>query len=427
MEFVKKNLFLIICGVVVLLALVALWWPLGSYADSLRADMTDRLGQVTAAQHLITPIRIAANSIGNYPVIQEVIDKRKEITAQMKDQTAQISSMAAEKNQVGRVTQRDGRLVALIGGQVADTDAYHFKSQYGDVFPRWLTQLTDIRRPALDTIGTLPPLKQLQDGAQPPLATDIQKLWDDRQADIRAREGNVPGAVQNGNGQQSGGTPDPQFVRDQVNARANGILMYVDAGAFHRLAFLDGPAAPDENQMASALVESWVGQDVVNAIAATNTGANVNENVIKRLKSVVVGSGSLFASGTPNASGLDPSKSMTGRVNNDRFYVSNVTITIVATPTAVNQFINSLYLQSNAYTVLNVSEATVDPFEAAGNGYIYGSTDVVTATITTEALFFKDWTTSIFPPTFAATAGGGAPAGQPGFGQPTPGQDQGDR
>ena len=94
---------------------------------------------------------------------------------------------------------------------------------------------------------------------------------------------------------------------------------------------------------------------------------------------------------------LDLTKTMTGRMSNSQYDVVLMNIVVDINPAYENQFIDTLYRQNNGYTVINVTTKTVDPFDAAGNGYLYGNTQVVHLDILVEGLLFRSWTLPIMP------------------------------
>jgi hypothetical protein len=178
--------------------------------------------------------------------------------------------------------------------------------------------------------------------------------------------------------------------------------------------------ATNEGQIFEQLVDCWLQADVVSAIDALNSrvleklppeSQNVSASPIKRLIHITVGSGpnagsALFLAADRRAgAALDYSKSMTGRAGTDKYDVTTMTIQMDIDPSYINQFIAELYRRNNSYTVLNTKIATVDPFWAASNGYIYGRGQVVTLELDVEAILFRGWTSSIIPPSYKSVMG----------------------
>jgi hypothetical protein len=60
------------------------------------------------------------------------------------------------------------------------------------------------------------------------------------------------------------------------------------------------------------------------------------------------------------------------------------------------QFIASL-AQTNFMTVLKTDIQDVDEYEALQKGYIYGTGDVVRATMLIESLWIREWTSALMP------------------------------
>jgi len=422
MKFVKQNLVPLICGVVVLLFIGAMFWPLGSWQQTLQDQMKDRYVQVAQAKSLITTVTIPGGvTLNNATYEQNVIDAGVKSVDAMHKQNADLIASAAEQNHKGRILMNGNTEVPLLGNTPEPNylpimtsgflaNPQRFKTQYNNMFRYWNLQL----------VG-----KDI--AAVPPSSTDITNAY--------TAEQQAKAKPLNGNPLFAGGTqstaPDAAetlaYERNALSRRAGEIHMYVDSIALQRRDWWSTSAPPNESQIFEALVDSWFQQDVVGAITDINKGSvNVGTSPIKRLEFIRVGvtgpstSGSaptggplFFAAnaaaapppGTPAPTGPDYSHTMTGRTDNDQYDTVLMDIVVDMDPAYQNKFIDALYRKNNGYTVLNIRTTTVDPFDAASTGYLYGDTQVVHLDILVEGLLFRSWTLPIMPNAYRTMLG----------------------
>ena len=153
MKFIKGNLVLLICGLVVVLGLLAwLVWPLPGWQGTLQDAMKERYGQVATANQLITNITIPGGvtlTKATYEanVIEAAVTAQKNMSAQ----ATTIIKKAAEQNQASRVKIINGKSVPFLGTTPEDNylptidrtagEPYGFKVDYEKRFEYWMTTL----------------------------------------------------------------------------------------------------------------------------------------------------------------------------------------------------------------------------------------------------------------------------------------------
>jgi hypothetical protein len=433
MNFVKKNLLPLICGVVILVFIGAIFWPIGSWQAQLQNDMADRAKVIQQAQGGVGKITIpGGESFDRATYEQRIIDAGVKAVQQMDDASKKLVTAAADQNRAGRVmtvqeyhTKFPGNTInngatevqilgyepqanylpVMTSGVLANPQK--FKNLYQQLFPKWNVMLVGTEKVA----------------GLPPTQTDLQAQFD---AQEKARVQPVQGNGMYQGGTAAGGASDPakriEYERGQIAARAASIKMYVDTTALQHQPWFGGAAAPDESKMFYALVDCWFMKDVVAAITDVNKGShNVGESPIKRREAVRVGVGpggaqggsssglflNMGAGAAPPAAtpGGDFTKTMTGRVDNNDYDVCLMEIIVDVDPAYENKFLDALYRTNNGYTVLNIKTDTVDPFDATGNGYLYGGTQVVHLDILVEGLLYRSWTVPIMPDPIRASLG----------------------
>ena len=433
MNFVKKNLVPLICGVVVLLFIGAYYvWPISSWQTQLQTDMAARAAVIGQAQQAVGKITIPGGesfdrATPELPLIQagEMAVKR------MDEASKQLVTRAADQNRAGRVMtaaeyqakfpgmpiNNGATEVPILGYQPEPNylpvmtagvmaNPQKFKTHYVALFTKWNAMLT-----GNDKASGLPP-------SQTELDVGLA-------AQERAKAQPVGGNPMFAGGGATGAT-DPQekikYERQQIAARAASIKMYVDNMALQHREWWAGAAAPNETNMFDAVVDCWFIKDVVKAITDVNQGShNVGESPIKRLWSLRVGVGpggsqggqatGLFLNmgqgGAPVAPppGGDFTRTMTGRVDSNDYDVCLMEIVVDINPAYQNKFLDALYRTNNGYTVLNIKTDVADPFDTTGNGYLYGDTQVVHLDILVEGLLYRSWTVPIMPDAIRASLG----------------------
>ena len=302
MNFVKKNLVPLICGVVVLVFIGAYFWPIGSWQAQLQSDMGDRSKVISQAQGGVAKITIPGGESFDHATYEtRIIEAGEKAVKQMDEASKKLVTAAADQNRSGRVmtageyqakfpgnTINNGATEVPILGDYPEANylpvmtsgvlanPQKFKNHYQALFTRWNATLV-----GKDTVGL------------PPTQTELQVAFD---AQEKAKVAPTAGNPMYNGGAGAGGASDPakkiEYERQQIAARAGSIKMYVDNMALQHRDWWIGAAAPDETKMFDALVDCWFIKDVVKAITDTNQGShNVGESPIKRLEAVRVGVG----------------------------------------------------------------------------------------------------------------------------------------
>ncbi|HVS71218.1 MAG TPA: hypothetical protein VHQ47_08185 [Phycisphaerae bacterium] len=434
MKFVKANLFLLVCGAIVLLALIAIYWPLSFAKAAVTDKATARYNEAQGASALSMKISIPFVKepiVG--PPSQEIIDLKKRIQENVKKQADEITVQAGKDNERGRTTGDPQHPIPLLNGTPeanflpaiklsAGANPQGFKDAYNKVFPVWMAELTgsSVIHPA------------------PPVYNEVSADFERTQHVTASGQG---GAAALNDAKNT-------YIRNEVIRRAQQIRMYVDDEALQKEhEWADRPEPPTADQIFVAIVESWLQKDIVDAISAVNGDSkNVGDSPIKRLERITIGGdggvpggiasgagrGSLFleppnitgtnttASSSTATNGLDPSRTLTGHVGGGSYDTVLVGISLDLDPAYENRFFDELYRRNNGYTVLDVRTAVVDPFDAASNGYLYGKKQVVHIDVLVEALFYRSWTVPLMPAGIQATGGvvGGSNRSMPNSGSP---------
>jgi len=220
---------------------------------------------------------------------------------------------------------------------------------------------------------------------------------------------------------------------------------------------LDVPGEPTRTQVATSMLfdwqwRFWMTEDVLEAIAIANAGAaSVVESPVKRVVQLMVldelpgarggGEGSpgsgFTGDGVPGRRGIDGSdaggegsppppsedaalgpmtidasveapldfaRSFTGRVSNSIYDVRLVELVAVVSTAKLPRLFDAL-ASRNFMTVLDVKLRPADAFDAAGQGYIYGTDPVSEVTLLIETVWLREWTAPFMPGDLRAALG----------------------
>jgi hypothetical protein len=423
MDFVKKNIVSIICGVIAIAAVVAAFVPLGGMVVDVQGQLDksaqthksmQELGNKARQLPIVDPDKAEAETLTAFPS-QKVIDQGKAIVEEMKKQSSAMLAAAIKMNEHKLLVDKS------LPTPPSQFQQYQFRDQYRDL-------LLPV------TMGALPKIATTMKGGVPPTSQDLEK----RKLEIAERitkELLITVAGQATNQQQVQQAINdavaklPQEMRQEM---ANKSLVYVNPDAFDFYQPISGPAAPDPVNIFAAQLALWVQQDVAAAINDANRGAkNVTDAAVKRLIKIQVPAQFVRAAEVPTSGDPDgavnkaPAWSPTGRVSNPLYDVVHFTMQLDVEQARLNQFLRTINT-NRLINVINVNYNAIDAAERLGQGFIYGDKPVINVQVDCEALFMRSWMTPLMPPIVKQSLGiTDQPAGTPpAEGQPQQAADQ---
>jgi hypothetical protein len=265
MAFIKKNILSLICAIVAIAAIVAVFWPISGYFASLQIDADARKTAFTTATGLLRkertlpvldPQSTTPEPLGVFPT-DAVYERGKTATAAIKDEATKMLQLAT-----GLIIHQplvQGALPA--GGTMTATQ-----------FLREYQQLMTF--PAADPTVVPPPLPiSILHAAVPPLDADILARQNQIKTDLtnRLTEKDNQGNPINGADVEAkvddAMTAVPAQMRTAV-ATAN--QMYIAPDAFHINPALTGINPPSTVSMFNGQIGLWLLQDVFTALASAN-------------------------------------------------------------------------------------------------------------------------------------------------------------
>ena len=437
MELVKRNIVSIIFGVIALIALVALFVPLGGMQEEFHATLAKQaqLDQ-NIRQLLSTPRMKPVTTPGGQPEPLEVFPSRtvielaKGVTDDVRNRSVAAMRAAEALNKRDHHPLMAGALPTPANTPVRTG----FRAQYNAcVTPGGKPALLD---PAHPEYGPRNIPDDILKAVKPPTDDEIKwALYNDWKQNYEPRiltspppPGSAPGTV---------GPEIPQhrveiveefrkknekFAETFRSKRSSESPIYLGPGALSPAQNMDPKSntAPSEEDMWYAQVTLWVQQDVALAIAAMNKDSkSVLTSPVKHLGVLDVKQGfamyelpvaeGSYGAAAPAAPALGPDgqplpaasaegeipkfypKAFTGRVCNPMYDVVHFKLVAVVDAQHVRRFLQMLEY-GKFVTVLNVDIKQEDLELRRQQGYDYGSSPVVEVSLTGEALFLREWT-----------------------------------
>jgi hypothetical protein len=393
MDIVKKNFVSILCAVIVLVAIIAVFWPIGGYYDGLRTEVQQRSAVNQQLRSLMTRQRtlpvISLENPEPRPLQQfptpQVITTGKAVMDAVGQQAQRVMDAAVEYN------RRD----LLVPGSLPRTPA-----AVGIDFRRRYTQLLTIGGPTHPNTlagrtlrAGLPPTEQEIRNAIDTLTAQIRRdrLQIDTATGRAINEETVKAEIETAIARL------PDQMRTDVGRRN---LMYIQPDAWDVLtAITNATMAPDSRTVFWAQMGVWLQQDLAEAIARVNENSqNVLEAPIKHLIIVEVneqfvrGGGDPQAGTTVAATGISP----TGRVSNPLYDVMHFDVRMRVAGDKVPVVLQGL-AKNRFVTVLNVNVTPVDSAQALSEGFMYGSEPVVELQLKLEQIFLRAWLEQYMP------------------------------
>lgn len=455
MEIVKKNLISIICGVVALLALVAVFvYPLPGMQEDLQKEVSARQAVASSiaslssatAQMPRTDKEQEPVTIQRFPT-RAVIAAGDEAIKRLQDEAQKIYENAVTMNRKALLWQN-------FLPQPSTSDLSRARPRYRD-----LMNLNN--RPwsqADGWIGKNAPLARTQDGreinvagtmipAEQELATARQR----RESEIRASRTQFGPGGQPANAElvnqevQRALATLTQEVRDQ---RARQGQVYILPDAFSPVVAVMQPQPVESANWVNAYnaqVNLWVHEEFLLGVVQANNRStldparranNVLDAPIKRILKLdiptaiaPVPQGGTPAPGFGGAGAptvelpVNPTEPITpvnlyasGRASNSMYEVVRFTARLHVDAAHLPQTLIDLQ-RSRFLNVTNVKSITpVDSLEQLAAGFVYGQAPVVEVLLECEVLFLRQWLVPFMPPPVKAAI---AAVGQPvdgGFG-----------
>jgi hypothetical protein len=432
MDIVKKNLISIICGVIALLALVAVFvWPLDGYYETLKTKAEDRAkvqGKITTllgktrTVPVFDPNNPTATNLPAFP--SETLIKR--------GKAAQQGVAGTSDNVVNLAIQLNERKLVVPDSLPTPANqpiAIKFRSNLQAALDHLRTD---------ELLAGIPPTSEEFNNR-----ADI--LWKSMQKDIIVVDGQPTNLDQVMARYQDRINKLPDEMKAEMATKNK---MYIDPINVMRVS----PSLPADGNSPSreaiwwSQVAFWITQDVADAIKEVNANsATVTDSPVKNLLALTIpedffppgiaalavqpaavggrGAEAPVEGATPPATGGLPDPTLTlpdgsaqtptKRISNNLFDVVQFKMTLDIEANKIPLFLKTL-ATNRFITVTRMEMNPVDSQLKQILGYVYGPRPVVTLDLDCEALFLRQWTLKYMPPSIRKALGvpdSTAPAG----------------
>lgn len=398
-DILKKNILSIICGVVVIAAVVVYFvyvsgtlYPKLDQAAAQRKSQYETLNNLLNKERNLPVIDLKSSEPVKLPIYPTlpVIEHAKQVTGQLTGQAKLILAQAVEMN-------RHEPLVPGVFPKPSDTAKLTFR----DVYTRYVNN----------------GIKERLNAANPPTVEDVareeQKLWDEKYANqiyyVNGVEANRE-------------VVDQQYLAEVENLRqflekqtAENYRCYLDQTAVTTSeALKEGTASPPDAQVWYAQMALWVQNDLLDSIAALNDRMlksrskdpkdwNIINAPVKHVMRVEVPQGAemYFRITDTSIEGLaagaqDFMSSPTGRTSGPVYDVIKWTLVVKMDARYLPALIQEM-ARGKFVTVHKVDTTSVDTTMARQEGFYYGEAPMIQATLTGEALMLREWTNKLVP------------------------------
>ena len=446
MEVVKRNMYSIICGIVAIIAVVLVFYPLGGWFETLQGKLNESASDYSSINSLLGKEHTAPDvdinnaeqrKLGKFPT-PKVIQAGEAAVQKVQDQSLKLLQAAMKMNEKA----------PLVPGALPRPETAAMLSQFRIAYYQKFNEF-----------------KQKLNATMAPLEEDVQKRMQQLQEEMNQNAGFAAGDFARNDMEFEPQQREMTIPRDMAKENAMRGSIYIGAepggsgvggggsaqGELRELFALRSfdvhhPGIPTPSQYGltepnivdvwSAQLGLWVQEEVIDAIAKTNANAQgVPNATIKRLieikvpKEYVTSKGRLALSDPtsgiairqdpnqfmmnpgmadpaaadagavvedPNKPPKDPKASATGRICNPLYDVIHFTVLVDIDATRFRDFMANL-VSNRHITVLSADMEGVDRNIEMQSLFVYGDKPVVRLRLTCEALMFRAWTLPLMP------------------------------
>jgi hypothetical protein len=420
MDLVKKNILSIICGVVAILAVCTLVYPIGGWTSNLQTKLDtskksydDKISSLLKKQRSLPPVPDPNNPtaapvpLGQFPT-QTIIDQGEKFSQDVKEQSKKMLDAVIERN----------RHTPIVDGFNARgaPDSYTF----GRAYKRWMGLESAEDDPSFVTA------KKLLQAIEPPNEDEVKneknRIWKEKFAPriIRDNEGKEFNRKELDQEFESfTNNLEERMRRD----RAEQYKLYMDTEALqYAKAFAPNqskPVTPDQIWYAQNML--WVEQDLCEAIVRINKNAkNLLDAPVKQLEKLDISddvsqyvlfrppnTGGAGTGGTGGDAPPPPADdnamagkafniSETGRVSNPLYDVIHFHVELNVDATKIPLILTELQ-RGRLMSVWSADAIVVDARAAIEDGYVYGTAPIMHLSLECEDIFMRGWTVPLMP------------------------------
>jgi hypothetical protein len=398
MDFVKKNLIMIISAAVVVLSLVLIVLGMSS-VSSVKEDMAATESQLSAVESLARGVPVPDPKGGSVNLIPTAKNVKaiKDVAAQAKAQGYKLLEVGLKEN-VG-FDQKTGKikrmpfLDGIFPKPVNDAQPYRFRPTYKETLDQILKTMD---------AGTVPSSEDLETSEEE-LAQEMGFLMDE----ILSPDSTGAKAAKR-NSRKSNTSNEEELkkmaIKMAADKRASAIKVYCGTNELDVIAscLTASGTAPAIEEMWWAQLSVWLQQDFAAAIAETNASAkNVTESVVKRILSIQMMHGYILPDGfVGRQENTTLPESFVGLESNDHYDMLHFGITLVVDARRIPEFIDAMYKQNHyvlySWKIEELDASSSDRRSSSNQVnpeelYRYGTAPVVKLTTYWEGYLLRDF------------------------------------
>jgi hypothetical protein len=400
MDFIKKNLIMVISAAVALLAIVLI--VMGIFKVS---GVKDELAEVQSQFSTIDDLGrgVSVEKDGqrlNLIPNEKIVEQMKALSAQSKAQGLKLLERSL-KESIGydpktSKIKRELMVEGIFPTPISDAQPWKFQAQYRVAIDDMLKTMK---------AGAVPNPQDIEE-AEEQFAQDMGFLLDDL------------GNTNTKTTRRASLTQQPQNLQEELKAgaivaaaknRAEKIKVYCDQSNLDVITEVytnTGGTPPAAESMWWAQLSIWLQQDVAQAVAQANSDAkNVRQSVVKRITSVGIMHGYLLKDGFVGREQSQLPESFTSMKSGNYYDVLRLSVTAVVDARKIPQFIDSMYKQGQyvlySWSVSDIKDIPANANVSGGNTsygnikidtlYDYGTAPVVLLTTYWETYLLSDF------------------------------------
>jgi hypothetical protein len=402
LAFIKKNILTIICGVVALAAIIAVFWPISGYFASLQTDADARKSAFATATTLLHKSR-------TLPVLDPLSTDAEPLKVFPTDAVIARGNLAKDAIASESKEMLDAAKTLVTHKALVDNALPNGGTMEATFFLRQYQAIMTFPNPDPAQLAATLPVTILHAG-MPPSDLQIKARQDQLKDEITSEktEKDSTGTPINAAQVETMVEQAVDAVPDQMrSSAATQNQMYIAPDAFHIYPGLTGVNPPSTVAMFNGQMGLWLLQDVFSAIASANVDSTggVPTSRVKHLIKIDF-TDELFKPnyGTdappPPSDPLHPDRKLnvspTGHVSNGLYDVIPFRLRIIVDAQEMPAVLEALS-KGRFITVLRMDILTVDSGQAVLAGYIYGDKPVVQLNLDCEELFFRADTLAYMP------------------------------
>jgi hypothetical protein len=399
MDFVKKNLIMVISAAVAVLAIVLI--VLGIFKVSgVKEELAEVQSQLSTIDDLNRGVSVETPDGQRLNLIptEKIVEQMKSLSSQSKAQGFKLLERSL-KESIGydpktAKIKRELLVEGIFPSPVSDAQPWKFQTQYRSAIGDLLKTMK---------AGEVPTSKDIEEEEER-VAQDMGFLLDDLGNNNNART-TKRNAVQQ----------RPQDLQNEMKvgaivsaakSRAEKIKVYCgqsNLDVINEVYTNTGGTPPAAESMWWAQLSLWLQQDLARAVAQANSdAANVKESVVKRITSIGLMHGYLLKDGFVGREQSQLPESFTGMRSGTYYDVLRLSVATVVDARKIPQFIDAMYNQGQyvlySWTISDVKDipATNNSGSSYGNVkvdnlYDYGTAPVVLLTTYWETYLLSDF------------------------------------